>query len=90
MFLFTCLYKFIETIKMVTIFLFSVRQKFRPKIKIKHKKLSSNEDLEATCHSSPAYPAPHLTWLINNVKVSIYLHNYLLKWGTAGNVLFKI
>ncbi|CAG9578640.1 unnamed protein product [Danaus chrysippus] len=46
-----------------------VRQKYRPKIKIKHKKLSSSNDLEATCQSGPAYPAPHLTWLINNVKV---------------------
>ncbi|CAH0714184.1 unnamed protein product, partial [Brenthis ino] len=46
-----------------------VRQKYRPKIKIKHKKLSSNDDLEASCQSAPAYPAPHLTWLINNVKV---------------------
>ncbi|XP_045768690.1 uncharacterized protein LOC123869735 [Maniola jurtina] len=46
-----------------------VRQKFRPRIKIKHKKLSSNEDLEASCQSAPAHPAPHLTWLINNVKV---------------------
>ncbi|XP_026500533.2 uncharacterized protein LOC113404017 [Vanessa tameamea] len=46
-----------------------VRQKYRPKIKIKHKKLSSNDDLEAICQSSPAHPAPHLTWLINNVKV---------------------
>ncbi|VVD02349.1 unnamed protein product, partial [Leptidea sinapis] len=46
-----------------------VRQKHRPKIKIKQEKLSPSGDLEATCHSGPAYPAPHLTWLINNVKV---------------------
>ncbi|XP_068632699.1 uncharacterized protein [Battus philenor] len=46
-----------------------VRQKYRPKIKIKHKKLSSNENLEATCQSAPAHPAPHLTWFINHMKV---------------------
>ncbi|XP_072938869.1 uncharacterized protein, partial [Epargyreus clarus] len=46
-----------------------VRQKHRPKIKIKHKKLSSTDVLEATCQSAAAHPAPHLTWLINNVKV---------------------
>ncbi|XP_012546148.1 uncharacterized protein LOC114246134 [Bombyx mandarina] len=46
-----------------------VRQKNRPKIKIKHKKLSSSEHLEATCQSAPAHPAPHLTWFINNMKV---------------------
>ncbi|CAK1551072.1 unnamed protein product, partial [Leptosia nina] len=45
------------------------RQKHRPKIKIKHQKLSPNGDLEATCHSAAAYPAPYLTWLINNVKI---------------------
>ncbi|XP_047509193.1 uncharacterized protein LOC125052413 [Pieris napi] len=46
-----------------------VRQKHRPKIRIRQQKLSPNGDLEATCHSSAAYPAPHLTWLVNNVKV---------------------
>ncbi|KAL4715531.1 hypothetical protein ACJJTC_009157 [Scirpophaga incertulas] len=46
-----------------------VRQKHRPKIKIKHKILSPFDHLEATCQSAPAHPAPHLTWLINNVKV---------------------
>ncbi|XP_052754648.1 uncharacterized protein LOC113512496 [Galleria mellonella] len=46
-----------------------VRQKHRPKIKIRHKKLSSNDHLEATCQSAPAHPAPHLTWFINNMKV---------------------
>ncbi|XP_038214908.1 uncharacterized protein LOC119834585 [Zerene cesonia] len=46
-----------------------VRQKHRPRIKIKHQKLSPNGDLEATCHSAPAFPAPYLTWLINNEKV---------------------
>ncbi|CAH0581163.1 unnamed protein product [Chrysodeixis includens] len=46
-----------------------VRQKYRPKIKIKHKKLSSSDFLEATCQSAPAHPAPHLTWFINNNKV---------------------
>ncbi|XP_026315867.1 uncharacterized protein LOC113227197 [Hyposmocoma kahamanoa] len=46
-----------------------VRQKFRPKIKIKHKKLTSTEYLDATCQSTPAHPPPHLTWFINNEKV---------------------
>ncbi|RVE52639.1 hypothetical protein evm_002758 [Chilo suppressalis] len=46
-----------------------VRQKHRPKIKIKHKKLSPSDHLEATCQSAPAHPAPHLTWFINNIKV---------------------
>ncbi|XP_060803744.1 uncharacterized protein LOC106132286 [Amyelois transitella] len=46
-----------------------VRQKYRPKIKIKHKKLPASEHLKATCQSGPAYPAPHLTWFINNNKV---------------------
>ncbi|KPI96842.1 hypothetical protein RR46_04967 [Papilio xuthus] len=46
-----------------------VRQKYRPKIKIKHKKVSSSENLEATCQSAPAHPAPHLTWFINHMKV---------------------
>ncbi|KAM3964310.1 uncharacterized protein ACR2FA_001804 [Aphomia sociella] len=46
-----------------------VRQKHRPKIKIKMKKLSPNDHLEATCQSAPAHPAPHLTWFINNMKV---------------------
>ncbi|XP_075974695.1 uncharacterized protein LOC142975622 [Anticarsia gemmatalis] len=46
-----------------------VRQKFRPKIKIKRKKLSPTDILEATCQSAAAHPAPHLTWFINNMKV---------------------
>ncbi|XP_049867910.1 uncharacterized protein LOC126368072 [Pectinophora gossypiella] len=46
-----------------------VKQRYRPKIKIKHKKLLSSEHLEATCQSAGAHPAPHLTWFINNVKV---------------------
>ncbi|XP_063533874.1 uncharacterized protein LOC134744107 [Cydia strobilella] len=46
-----------------------VRQRYRPKIKIKNKRFSPNDFLDATCHSAPAHPAPHLTWFINNVKV---------------------
>ncbi|KOB76270.1 Beat-VII [Operophtera brumata] len=46
----------------------TVRQKHRPKIKIKHKKLLSSDHLEATCSSAAAYPAPNLYWFINNVK----------------------
>ncbi|XP_053612912.1 uncharacterized protein LOC128676667 [Plodia interpunctella] len=46
-----------------------VRQKHRPKIKLKHKIHFSSENLEAKCQSGPAYPAPHLTWFINNIKV---------------------
>ncbi|KAJ8721637.1 hypothetical protein PYW07_002412 [Mythimna separata] len=56
-----------------------VRQKYRPKIKIKHKKLSSSEHLEATCQSAPAHPAPHLTWFINNNKVD---ESHTIPYGT--------
>ncbi|KAI5643431.1 hypothetical protein NE865_04607 [Phthorimaea operculella] len=53
-----------------------VRQKHRPRIKIKHKKdstYSPDENLEATCQSAPAHPAPHLTWFINGMKVDEHL-----------------
>ncbi|XP_037975035.2 uncharacterized protein LOC105388390 [Plutella xylostella] len=46
-----------------------VRQKYRPRIKMLHRKLTSTDLLEATCQSAPAHPAPHLAWFINNVKV---------------------
>ncbi|KAI8422490.1 hypothetical protein MSG28_006309 [Choristoneura fumiferana] len=46
-----------------------VRQKHRPKIKIKNKRFSPNDFMDATCQSAPAHPAPHLTWFINNAKV---------------------
>ncbi|XP_028172141.1 uncharacterized protein LOC114361344 [Ostrinia furnacalis] len=62
----TPLYSKVSKIHELTVI---VRQKHRPKIKIKHKKLLSSDHLEATCHSAPAHPAPHLTWFINNVKV---------------------
>ncbi|CAB3223844.1 unnamed protein product [Arctia plantaginis] len=62
----TPLYSKVSKIHELTVI---VRQKFRPKIKIKHKKLLSNEYLEATCQSAPAHPAPHLTWFINHIKV---------------------
>ncbi|XP_022815045.1 uncharacterized protein LOC111348611 [Spodoptera litura] len=62
----TPLYSKVSKIHELTVI---VRQKNRPKIKIKHKKLSSSDQLEATCQSGPAHPAPHLTWFINNNKV---------------------
>ncbi|XP_037298361.1 uncharacterized protein LOC119190484 [Manduca sexta] len=62
----TPLYSKVSKLHEITVI---VRQKFRPKIRIKHKKQSSNDHLEATCQSAPAHPAPHLTWFINNMKV---------------------
>ncbi|CAH0714253.1 unnamed protein product, partial [Brenthis ino] len=54
-----------------------VRQKHRPKIKVKHKnkKFLSQDNLEASCQSAPAYPAPHLTWLINYEKSTWFVWN---------------
>lgn len=47
----------------------TVPQKDNPHITFKKAVYTVGEILEANCTSSAAYPAPHLTWLINGKEV---------------------
>ncbi|XP_034944975.1 uncharacterized protein, partial [Chelonus insularis] len=46
-----------------------VPQSDNPHITFKKDVYTVGEVLEANCTSSPAYPVPHLTWLINGIEV---------------------
>lgn len=43
--------------------------------------------LRANCTSAPAAPAPRLTWYIDNVKVGLHFHLWLLFGGESNITL---
>lgn len=47
----------------------TVQQQGPPKISLKKRQYTIDEQLLANCTTYKSRPAPHITWLINGVKV---------------------